>query len=706
MWALAALLPLWCPAAQAGHYTLPLFVTSTAPGAAQGVLRIVNGAGESGSVEIRAIDDAGIRHGPAAFTLDAGAAVEFDASDLASGNAVKGLSPGLGTLPGDVRLQIETELRIVPLAYVRAADGTLSAMHDTVRAGAAAGGGGGYRYEVPTFNAASDVTRESRLRLINPGDRPAAISIEGRDDTGAEATGGAVRLTLPSGGARTLTARQLEAGDAGAMGQTGQTGQTHRTGQGEGAEAAALTGQLGAGVGRWRLSVSSDRPIRVVNVVSTASGYLNNLSTTAVAGMAPQDREAFNRRFAGVGIEYRTDSGEFTFAAAPGDTAGTGSGDTFTETGQVGGMAVSLTGSYAYRAIGPDAGRVAVSYGGGGECGVNLYFDSPAGGWFASFCTGTEPPGGHWVAGDWSIVDDTPETGSPGDCRVGMLVGIGQNCAYPGTADAFSVNVRGRGRFLHRLAGIRIDIGNETVDGRVYDFRASHQGDGVWRIDRIAGSTEPPMGAPADVRSFAVDFRDGPQGFVADFADLPATDTGFYELMSGFGPLPSPLGPEQALFVSGRNHSADLFMFFKGQVGGLAPGARYNAAVSVEIATDTPSGCAGIGGAPGESVSVKAGVSGVEPLPVVEGNYLRMNIDTGNQSRGGGQAVVLGDVANSRPCEQPPRWERKSFPARSVPEPVTASPDGRVWLLFGTDSGFEGRTQIYFTQATVTLTPI
>ena len=57
--------------------------------------------------------------------------------------------------------------------------------------------------------------------------------------------------------------------------------------------------------------------------------------------------------------------------------------------------------------------------------------------------------------------------------------------------DEFSVNERGRGSFLGRLAGIRIRIriNNETINGRVYDFEASHQGDGVWRIDRVANST-------------------------------------------------------------------------------------------------------------------------------------------------------------------------------------------------------------------------
>ena len=92
----------------------------------------------------------------------------------------------------------------------------------------------------------------------------------------------------------------------------------------------------------------------------------------------------------------------------------------------------------------------------------------------------TEPP---------ETIDDAPETGIKGDCYVGLLVGIGESCTYPGTTDEFSVNARGRGSFLGRLAGIRIRIDNETINGRVYDFWATHQGEGVWRIDRVAGMT-------------------------------------------------------------------------------------------------------------------------------------------------------------------------------------------------------------------------
>ena len=534
--------------AVAEHYTVPLFVPAGTSGDPQGVLRILNDSDASGTVTVYAIDDTGTRSGPATFTLNSWAAAEFDATELADGNATTGLTGSLGTGTGDWRLEIETELSIEPLAYVRAADGTLSVMHDTVRGTEVAGVS---TFHVPIFNPSTNVTQASRIRLINPGDAVATVTIGGRDDTGAAASGGQVQLTIPANGARTLTAQQLEAGDA------------------------SVTGRLGAGVGRWRLSVSADRPIQVVNVAVTTAGVWNNLSTTAVRGPAPADHGAFSERFNGLSVVYETDGGRFTLSVQ--------AGGRFTETGESDGMAVSDSGTYLYSGIGPDAGRLTLEYNDGNACAANFYFASPTSGWFASHCTGSDHPEGSWLGGTWYVDDgvDTspvfgdegsgdrsyrtgtaidaltlPEatggdgtltyslspnvpglsfnggtrelSGTPseagtyamtytvtdadgdtdtlsfnitvvssdavaeGDCYVGLIVGIGESCTYPGTVDEFSVNVRGRGRFLDRLAGIRIRIDNETIDGRVYDFEASHQGDGVWRIDRVAGSTEPP----------------------------------------------------------------------------------------------------------------------------------------------------------------------------------------------------------------------
>ena len=677
-------------AAQAERYTIPWFVPAGAGGAPQGVLRILNGTDETGAVEIYAIGDAGMRSGPASFTLNASAAAEFTSTDLQSGNAMLGLSGGIGAEVGDARLEIVTDLDIVPLAYVRAADGTLSAMHDTVRA--TADGAGGHRYEVPLLNPASDVVQQSRLRLINPGNAAASITIMGRDDGGAVAAGGTVELTLAAGASRTLTAQQLEAGDTG------------------------LAGQLGAAVGRWRLVVSSDQPIQVVNVVTSTSGHTNNLSTTAVAGPAPVDHDAFNERFLGSAIRFRTDSGDFTFAP--------GAGDTFTVTREIDGATTSRTGRYGYAALGADAGRMTQSYDDALQCEANLYFATPASGWFASFCTDADDPDGYWVGGEWSVMNDPDEgqgggdpitrtygvdetlpgvpssgafvpsvlyggsvsatdggtmiyldeggyfelsdgtryacassdgcaiangavtrgtvtgtaagtgevdrfptfrsaanpgnqsyaagaaidpltlpeasggndsltyslspnvpgltfnasarqltgtpstpgtyamtytvtdedgdtdnlgfnitvsdgttaTGSLGDCQVGMSLSSGQSCTYPGTTDEFSVNARGRGSFLGRLAGIRIRIDNETIGGREYHFEASHQGDGVWRIDRIEGRTEP-QSVPHFAEGAAPQNQTYTVGTAIDTLTLPAAS-------GGNGTLTYSLAPE------------------------------------------------------------------------------------------------------------------------------------------------------------------
>ena len=208
-----------------------------------------------------------------------------------------------------------------------------------------------------------------------------------------------------------------------------------------------------------------------------------------------------------------------------------------------------------------------------------------------------------------------------------------------------------------------------------------------------------------EAMTFHFDFDEGPQGFVAGFADYPPAHEEIYELVSGHRTLPPPLESQSGLFLSGVNRSDDLFMFFKGLIVGLSPGASYAAEVSVQIATSTPSGCFGVGGAPGESVWIKAGATAEEPGAVMDDSYLRMNIDIGSQSNSGTQAVVLGNVANSRSCEQSAEWELKDLDVQSTPARISTPADGRVWLLIGADSGFESRTDVYFTRASVTLTP-
>ena len=83
--------------AKAEIHSLPLFVTSTASDVSTGVVRILNGTVKSVTVAMYAIDDVGTRSGPATFTLNASAAVEFNSMDLVTGNSMEGLIGGIGS---------------------------------------------------------------------------------------------------------------------------------------------------------------------------------------------------------------------------------------------------------------------------------------------------------------------------------------------------------------------------------------------------------------------------------------------------------------------------------------------------------------------------------------------------------------------------------------------------------------------------------
>ncbi len=204
---------------------------------------------------------------------------------------------------------------------------------------------------------------------------------------------------------------------------------------------------------------------------------------------------------------------------------------------------------------------------------------------------------------------------------------------------------------------------------------------------------------------FRFDFESDAEGWVVGFADLPIDyDQSIYELGHEHRPLPDGL-EGSAIYVQGHNRSDDLFMFLKRQVDGLRPNTAYAVSVSVDLATNVPSGLVGIGGSPGESVFVKGGASTFEPVAEEDGNqYLRMNIDKGNQARGGESMVVLGDV--DHPEVEDREYRIKSLDNTASPLTVATDSEGRAWLIVGTDSGFEGLSRLYYAGIFYTLTPV
>jgi hypothetical protein len=191
------------------------------------------------------------------------------------------------------------------------------------------------------------------------------------------------------------------------------------------------------------------------------------------------------------------------------------------------------------------------------------------------------------------------------------------------------------------------------------------------------------------------DFNNDIDGWEADFADYPAVDEPSYELMSQFTWLPYPLESYYGLNVSGNNHSDDLFMFIKKKFTGFEPNAEYLLQFEITFASNAPKGCVGAGGPPGEGVTIKAGATVIEPLPYIDDfGYYRMNID---KDRGESDAISIGDFANSKVCEDGDfSYELKTLNSGESTFSVFTESDGVLWLLFGTDSGFEATTSIYY----------
>ena len=226
-----------------------------------------------------------------------------------------------------------------------------------------------------------------------------------------------------------------------------------------------------------------------------------------------------------------------------------------------------------------------------------------------------------------------------------------------------------------------------------------------------------PTGAPSPTAdpdggvTLAWDFDGGSDGWASeltDYTDATRPDDALSETMV------SPPGIDAGtdfFHLAATNTSDDVFQYLLREVtsaDGLAADTTYDVSFTVEFASSAPAGCAGIGGAPGESVWLKVGASTEQPVPVSEDGQSRLAVDKGGQSQGGDAAVVAGTVDNGIPCEE--ALESNDPPYAMVTrsgtvEDVTTDGEGSLWLFVGTDSGFEGRTSIYYDRVTATFDP-
>lgn len=218
----------------------------------------------------------------------------------------------------------------------------------------------------------------------------------------------------------------------------------------------------------------------------------------------------------------------------------------------------------------------------------------------------------------------------------------------------------------------------------------------------------PPAPAPPAPLTFDFSFAENLAGWEPAAADYAIDQEAAIDFAFGHERLPDPLSDRRGMFLQSRNEADDVFMYAARLLDGLRPGTLYRIGVRLSFATDAPPGCSGIGGAPGEAVTIKAGASPRRPEPRLEQGMVRVNFDKGDQSEDGEEVVAIGHFAQEPPgtdCLMP-EYRLKTLARESGGPQVRSDSSGRLWLVIGTDSGFEGITRIYFLDGRFTLTPV
>jgi hypothetical protein len=144
-------------------------------------------------------------------------------------------------------------------------------------------------------------------------------------------------------------------------------------------------------------------------------------------------------------------------------------------------------------------------------------------------------------------------------------------------------------------------------------------------------------------------------------------------------------------------------MFIKHKITGLIPNSTYQLQVQVNFASNAPTNAVGVGGPPGEGVTMKAGATITEPNKIIIGGDYRMNIDKGNQTIPGVDMDTIGHIGVSDTTTLFTLINRNNSTHLFT---ITTDANGEVWVCIGTDSGFEATTTLYYNQITLTFNNI
>ena len=194
---------------------------------------------------------------------------------------------------------------------------------------------------------------------------------------------------------------------------------------------------------------------------------------------------------------------------------------------------------------------------------------------------------------------------------------------------------------------------------------------------------------------YSFSFNDGFGGWESFFSDYPEGNEVFYELEFGISDLPAELGESaKALKISGHNHSDDLFSSVFRKFENLEPDKLYSVTFDIELASNTPMNAFGIGGSPDLSL----GVGGLNYAPenqVDDLDHYRPNFESRLQSGLSNEIFqVVGKIGVTEDIPTPYMLINRNN--LDAPLKVKSNSNGEIWLFIATDSGFEGRTTLFY----------
>lgn len=204
-------------------------------------------------------------------------------------------------------------------------------------------------------------------------------------------------------------------------------------------------------------------------------------------------------------------------------------------------------------------------------------------------------------------------------------------------------------------------------------------------------------------QTYTYDFSTGKEGWVFGYSDYsPTWQTIDTDTTIQWTSLPSNIDATQnSVYVIAPNESDDLFAYGKKKITGLLPNTKYAIEFIIEFASDVPTGAIGVGGPAGEGVTMKVGATLVEPDTIIvfdpTGNYASMNLDKGNQVQGGKDMISIGHIGVTDTTTE---WTLKVNSNEGSPFYIETDEKGEVWIIFGTDSGFESTTWLYYNKIT------